>query len=132
MDADDLGRGPHRADPRRQQRAEPAAATARGYRAGAASLADVPADATAFGTRDANFSVVAFGTDRARLDQAWQDMYRHVRGLYLSFETDTRPERLSDAFPAATLQRLRALKHRYDPDNVFRDNFNIAPAPGLS
>jgi alkanesulfonate monooxygenase SsuD/methylene tetrahydromethanopterin reductase-like flavin-dependent oxidoreductase (luciferase family)/FAD/FMN-containing dehydrogenase len=96
---------------------------------GAAS--DVPPDATAFGNRDANFAVVAFGTDRARLDEAWEDMYRHFRGLYLSFETDTRTERLDDAFPAATLERLRALKHRYDPGNVFRDNFNIAPSPAL-
>jgi hypothetical protein len=45
-------------------------------------------------------------------------------------ETDTRAERLGDAFPAATLGRLRVLKRRYDPDNVFRDNFNIAPSPG--
>jgi FAD/FMN-containing dehydrogenase len=24
--------------------------------------------------------------------------------------------------------RLRDLKSRYDPDNVFRDNFNVTPA----
>jgi FAD/FMN-containing dehydrogenase len=92
------------------------------------AVGDVAADATAFGHRDANFSVVAFGSDRARLDEAWEDMYQHFRGVYLSFETDTRTERLGDAFPAGTLERLRALKHRYDPGNVFRDNFNIAPA----
>jgi len=100
-------------------------------RSAGGAVADVPSDATAFGHRDANFAVVAFGTDRARLDEAWEDMYRHFGGLYLSFETDTRTERLDDAFPAATLERLRALKHRYDPGNVFRDNFNIAPAPAL-
>ena len=94
------------------------------------AVGDVPAEATAFGHRDANFAVVAFGTDRARLDEAWEDIHRHTRGLYLSFETDTRPERLGDAFPQPTLARLRVLKQRYDPDNVFRDNFNIAPALG--
>ena len=93
------------------------------------AVADVPPGATAFANRDANFSVVAFGTDRTRLDEAWEDLYPHFSGLYLSFETDTRAERLGDAFPAPTLERLRALKRRYDPDNVFRDNFNIAPWP---
>ena len=48
-------------------------------------------------------------------------------GLYLSFETDPRPERLEDAFPGETLQRLQALKRRYDPDNVFNQNFPLVP-----
>ena len=38
-----------------------------------------------------------------------------------------RPERIGEAWPPATLARLRELKKRYDPDNVFRDNFNIDP-----
>jgi FAD/FMN-containing dehydrogenase len=32
------------------------------------------------------------------------------------------------AYPAATYARLRELKRRYDPDNVFRGNHNIPPA----
>jgi hypothetical protein len=52
----------------------------------------------------------------------------HLDGLYLSFETDTRPERLHDAFPDETLARLRPLKARYDPDNVFNQNFPIDSA----
>ena len=32
------------------------------------------------------------------------------------------------AFPPAHLARLRALKRRYDPSGLFRDNFFIAPA----
>jgi len=89
--------------------------------------ADVAPDATAFAHRSANFSVSAFGASRARLDGVWDGLHHHFSGLYPSFETDPRPERLTDAYPPATLARLRELKRRYDPDNVFRDNTNIAP-----
>ena len=54
-------------------------------------------------------------------------MQDHVAGLYLSFETGLRPERLHDAFAPRTLARLRALKARYDPDNVFRQNLPLTP-----
>ncbi len=91
------------------------------------AVADVDADATAYGNRSANFSVTAFGSNRNRLNAMWDDMAEHFNGLYLSFDTDTRPERLMDAFPPRTIARLRELKQRYDPTNVFRDNFNIAP-----
>ncbi|MDQ3855146.1 MAG: LLM class flavin-dependent oxidoreductase [Chloroflexota bacterium] len=91
------------------------------------AVSDVDPDATAYGNRSANFSVTAFGASRERVNAAWDEMYEHFDGLYLSFETDLRPERLTDAFPPRTIERLRELKSRYDPDNVFRDNFNIAP-----
>ena len=64
---------------------------------------------------------------RTRLDRIWDEMQDHVAGLYLSFETDLRPQRLHDAFAPRTLERLRALKARYDPDNVFRQTFPITP-----
>jgi hypothetical protein len=32
------------------------------------------------------------------------------------------------AYPPATLARLRQVKRRYDPDNMFRLNTNISPA----
>lgn len=91
------------------------------------AVADVPADATAYANRSANFSILVMGASRLRLDEAWDRLAHHFDGLYLNFESDLRPERLRDAFPPATLERLRALKARYDPNNVFRDNFNIAP-----
>ena len=97
-------------------------------RAVGGAVADVPADATAYAGRAANFSVTAFGADRQRMDELWDRLRPHFSGLYLSFDSDLRADRLTEAFPPATLERLRAIKSRYDPDNVFRDNFNITPA----
>ena len=61
------------------------------------------------------------------MNALWDEISVHFKGLYLSFETDLRSVRLNDAFPPRTIERLRKLKILYDPDNVFRDNFNIAP-----
>ncbi|KAB1932600.1 hypothetical protein F8271_25195 [Micromonospora sp. ALFpr18c] len=55
-------------------------------------------------------------------------LYAHLDGRYLSFESDTDPDRLLDAWPEPTLSRLRAVKATYDPDNVFNRNFPIPPA----
>ncbi|MET4580556.1 alkanesulfonate monooxygenase SsuD/methylene tetrahydromethanopterin reductase-like flavin-dependent oxidoreductase (luciferase family)/FAD/FMN-containing dehydrogenase [Conyzicola nivalis] len=89
------------------------------------AVADVAPDATAYSHRSAGFSVVALGSNAERLNRVWDELYHHFGGLYLSFDTDVRDGRLDDAFPAATLERLRVLKRRYDPANTFRDNFNI-------
>jgi alkanesulfonate monooxygenase SsuD/methylene tetrahydromethanopterin reductase-like flavin-dependent oxidoreductase (luciferase family)/FAD/FMN-containing dehydrogenase len=97
-------------------------------RAVGGAVHDVAADATAYAHRSANFSVVAFGSARSRTSETWDALLRpHLSGLYLSFETELHPERIEDAFPPRTLARLRELKRRYDPDNLFRDNFNIQP-----
>ncbi|NYJ02096.1 FAD/FMN-containing dehydrogenase [Nocardioides thalensis] len=97
-------------------------------RAMGGAIADVPPDETAFSHRGAAFQVTAMGGDRAVLDALWDGISHHFEGTYLSFETDLRPERLTEAFPPPVLDRLRALKLRYDPHNLFRDNFNIPPA----
>lgn len=93
------------------------------------AVADVPPDATAYAHRTANFAVAALGGNRSRLDAQWDTLVqRYMDGLYLSFETDPRPERLADAFPPDTLARLREIKRRVDPENLFRDNFPVGAA----
>jgi hypothetical protein len=101
-------------------------------RAVGGAIQDVDPDDTAYANRSANFSVAAMGSERNNTSARWDTLLMpHASGLYLSFETDQRPERISDAFPPRTLARLRELKRRYDPTNVFRDNFNVTPGSDL-
>ena len=92
------------------------------------AVADVPESATAYAHRTAGFSIVALGTDDARLDRAWDGLATRSRGLYLSFDSSRRPERIGQAFPPATLARLRAIKAEVDPRGLFADNFPVLPA----
>jgi hypothetical protein len=96
-------------------------------RAVGGAVSDVDPDATAFANRSANHQLNAFGASRRQLDPLWEELREHFNGMYLSFETDRSIERLDNAFPRQTLRRLRDLKAQFDPDNIFRDNFNIAP-----
>jgi FAD/FMN-containing dehydrogenase len=96
------------------------------------AVADVPDDATAYAHRAAAFSVVAFGAHPERFDGVWDELAAHSRGLYLSFDSSQRPERIDEAFPPATLARLQRVKARVDPDRVFRDNFAIPPEEGVT
>jgi len=94
------------------------------------AVADVDPAATAYAHRHQNFNVssVGFGASEDDFLGHWDGLRPHLDGLYISFEADRRPERLHDAFPGETLTRLRRLKAQYDPDEVFDQNFPIAPA----
>jgi len=96
-------------------------------RAVGGAVNDVDPDATAYAHRHQNFNVSSVGGDPARFRAHWDGLREHLDGLYLSFETDQRPQRLHDAFPGDTLTRLRELKAAYDPENVFDQNFPLAP-----
>ncbi|GGO32466.1 LLM class flavin-dependent oxidoreductase [Micromonospora parathelypteridis] len=100
------------------------------FRSVGAAVNDIASDATAYPHRKQNFSVLAATVSdrRPRLDKLWAALYPHLDGMYLSFEADTDPDRLLDAWPEPTLSRLRAVKATYDPDNVFNRNFPIPPA----
>jgi FAD/FMN-containing dehydrogenase len=47
---------------------------------------------------------------------------------YLNFLGDTGPDRSRAVYPPATYARLADVKRRYDPENVFHLNQNVAPA----
>ncbi len=49
-------------------------------------------------------------------------------GTYVNYMTPDEPvDRATSTYPPDVLHRLRAVKRRLDPENVFRSNLNIAP-----
>ena len=101
------------------------------------AMARVPVEATAFAHRGRRImaNVAAFydrPEDRA-VREAWvADFAGALRqgesGAYVGFLGDESPERVREAYPGATWDRLTAIKRRYDPANLFRLNQNIPPA----
>jgi FAD/FMN-containing dehydrogenase len=104
---------------------------------GAASR--VPVDATAFALRDTGFNTLVMGQwmDRSqeKATMAW------VRETHATLESFAGPRRYvnylgddeetnaaANAAYGPNLARLRQLKGRYDPDNLFHHNVNIPPA----
>jgi FAD/FMN-containing dehydrogenase len=95
------------------------------------AINDVPADATAYAHRHQNFSVTAVSAgEAARFDRAWDPVREVMDGMYFSFESDHAPDRIVDAFPPATLERLRSIKRQWDPDRVFTQNFDVGVLAG--
>jgi FAD/FMN-containing dehydrogenase len=101
------------------------------------AVARVPADATAYAHRSSPIMVIAAtfyaGPEDRPRRQAWvRDLLAAlddgVPGAYVNFVGDEGPERVRDAYPAATYERLARIKARYDPDNLFRHNVNVPPA----
>jgi FAD/FMN-containing dehydrogenase len=101
------------------------------------AMASVPAEATAFAHRSSRImaNVAAFyeGTEDRTVRSAWvQEFAGALRqsdsGAYVGFLADEGEERIRAAYPGDTWERLRAVKARYDPDNLFRFNQNIPPA----
>ena len=103
-------------------------------------MARVPGDATAFAHRQQRYFFAIIGLwldpaeDAARhaawTAQLWQQVRHEGSGVYVNFLEEEGSERVREAYPAATYERLAAIKRRYDPDNLFRLNQNVPPAAG--
>jgi FAD/FMN-containing dehydrogenase len=96
----------------------------------------VPAEATAFAHRDAEAMIVCAAflpTDATPADgdaalAPWSGVARHGTGVYLNFQGSGTPDDLATAYPPRTYARLATAKRRYDPENVFARNHNVAPS----
>jgi FAD/FMN-containing dehydrogenase len=100
------------------------------------AMTRVPVEATAFAHRHSRImaNVAAFYEGPADRDrrQAWVDglaaaLHQDDDGAYVNFLGDEGPERVRQAYPGPTWDRLVEVKRRYDPDNLFRRNQNIPP-----
>ena len=102
------------------------------------AMSRVPADATAFAHRRsrimANVAAVYTTPEEAPIHEAWVTEFADALrqsdpGAYVNFVADEGEEGVRAAYPEPTREPLAAIKRRYDPDNLFRLNQNIAPAP---
>jgi FAD/FMN-containing dehydrogenase len=101
------------------------------------AMARVPADATAFAHRDrrimANVATLFEHPEEETTHQAWvsglHDVLRSdTAGAYVNFLGDEGEERVREAYPGPTWDRLARIKAEVDPTNVFHRCQNIPPA----
>ena len=100
------------------------------------AMARVPVEATAFAGRDANFVMNVHTRWQEARDDArcigWaREFYNATRPYasstaYVNFLPDEDGERLSSTY-GGNYAKLREIKAKYDPENVFRVNQNIKP-----
>jgi Berberine and berberine like len=101
------------------------------------AVARIAENETAFNGRSAGFtfningdSETADGFDAER-DWArayWSALAPNQTSTYVNFLMDQGPERIRQGYRAVKYNRLKTLKHTYDPENFFRLNQNITPA----
>jgi FAD/FMN-containing dehydrogenase len=95
----------------------------------------VEPDATAFAHRSAQTLVVSAkflpldaDVDAVAAARAeWETIGRHGIGAYAGFLGSDTDADIASLWPAETLARLTEVKRAWDPDNVFRRNFNVRP-----
>ena len=102
------------------------------------AMARVPADATAFAHRDrrimANVAAMYARPQERAEHEAWvtrlaSELSQGDPAGYPGFLGDEGEERVRAAYPGTTWERLSEVKASYDPDNLFRLNQNVPPAP---
>jgi FAD/FMN-containing dehydrogenase len=100
------------------------------------AMGRVPSDATAFAHRSARLMAVMIAASadagQVPLNEAWAVRMHELvaarsTGVYVNFLHREGTERIRQAYPGATYDRLVALKRRWDATNVFRFNQNIEP-----
>ena len=100
------------------------------------AMSRVPVDATAFPHRNSrimvNLAALYEKPEEKPIHEAWVSdfaaaLQQSDHGAYVNFLGEDGAERIRAAYPGSAWDRLRQVKSRYDPTNLFRLNQNIAP-----
>lgn len=100
------------------------------------AVSRVPIEATAYAHRErqvmVNVAAMYEDLGEAEIHDTWVDRLAETLdqgepGAYVNFIGDEGAERVRAAYPGPTWDRLRDIKRRYDPTNLFRLNQNIPP-----
>jgi FAD/FMN-containing dehydrogenase len=108
------------------------------YRILGGAMAQVAPGETAFAHRDRKFFIAVLGlwadaSEDDRPHRAWTEAaFEEIKsigvGVYSNFLEQEGEDRIHEAYPGETYNRLAEVKQRYDPTNFFRFNQNIRPA----
>ena len=98
------------------------------------AISRVAPDATAYAYRKSAIMINvirALGDDEAAArhwtEELAEELDQGVAGSYINFFGPHDGDRIEAAYPGKTLARLRRIKARYDPTNLFHNNDNITP-----
>ena len=100
------------------------------------AVSRVADEATAFSGRSSGhtFNITGmtataegFDAEREWVRDFWSALEPHHTSVYVNFLMDEGPERVREAYGTRKLDRLQALKRKFDPDNFFRLNQNVPP-----
>lgn len=58
----------------------------------------------------------------------WNSIAPYTKGAYVNFFSEATEKEVSAVYPKATYERLSKVKSRYDPENIFNQNYNVMPA----
>lgn len=101
------------------------------------AMARVPSDATAFAHRQsrimANLAALYEKTEEKEIHEEWvaeffSSLQQSDKGMYVNFVGNEGEASVRAAYPNGTWERLREVKAKYDPGNLFRLNQNVPPA----
>lgn len=100
-------------------------------------MSRVAPDATAFAHRTQRYfvSIINVWLDAAEdaavhnswTESLWQSIRHEGSGVYVNFLENEGVDRVREAYPRTTFERLSKIKGAYDPENLFRFNQNVPP-----